>query len=195
MSRAGGNAQTATSGAEGSAGRPGCLGTLGLLFALHAWMSVNVAIGFGPLIALLYAFMPPYAAFSLAVAVTEYWRLGLPAMALWLAMLAGTWRCRHHPALTSPIGRGLLLPILLVWAPLLSCELVRVAAMRHALLRAQVDCHQARPIWESIREADERYRQPHAWMIKDGRRHIWSYGRMGFVPDGRPPSWGGRCGQ
>lgn len=174
--------------------RRGCLDALGLLFA-HAWMTFNVAVVFGVLVAFVHAILPPYALLAMLGWALDYWRLSLPAMLIWMVLLAGLWRVAGPTFLHRPIAWGISLPVLLLWMPLLSAEFVRSSAMGLSLRTARSQCHDTRNILESTQGRIDGFaiRSPHAWMIKDGQRYLWSYRTMAFEPDPRPLAWGPVC--
>ena len=194
MSAADDDARIATLDEERPTGLVGCLSMLGMLFALHVWMTVNVAIALGGLTALVYALLPPYAVFAMLGWALDYWRLSLPAILIWLVLLAGLWRIARRTGPHRPIEWCVFLPVLLLWMPLLSADLVRAAAMHHALYQTRSDCHGTRHLMGSMHTIHgESFRPRHAWMIKDGQRYLWSYRTMAFEPDPHPLAWGPVC--
>ena len=181
-------------------GMPGCWPLVGHILLFHASMSINVAVAFGFLTALFYAFVPPWVIKFMLEKALGFPSFGAMVVALWSATMwmlhrLRTKRRKHGVDRLPPAAVALCLPMLLVWPMLASGEIVRIAAMEYALFRLQPDCHQTQSLWFSLHEWSDGFdhRQAHAWLVKDGKRWIWSYRHLAFVPDSRPWANGGRC--
>lgn len=169
------------------------LRSLAILLGAHVWMVVNLALAFHPLLAAIYLIFPPVLPLALGQWLERFSAFMLPTAGVWLIVVCATLYRWGRRLLQLPLLAHLVyLPFFLAWAPLFSGEAVRIVAMRIALVSAGPDCYETRPLIVSLHDWSE-YAQAHAWMVADGRRYIWSYSEMRFVPDSRRWQDGGAC--
>ncbi|MDQ3040509.1 MAG: hypothetical protein M3R16_12020 [Pseudomonadota bacterium] len=170
------------------------LRVVGLLAFAHLWMALHIALAIGPVVAMVYMLFPPL----IAVYCLQHFIAEFPLFSAWIA---GTYllsavtilatcgrRFRRIPAIRPVI----CLPFFVVWLPVFSAELIRAVAMHSAIMAAGPECYETSSFMTSLHDRNE-YTQAHAWMIKDGKRYIWSYGELRFVADSRPIGNGGNC--
>ena len=169
------------------------LRSLAVLFGAHVWMVFNLALAFHPLLAAIYLVFPPVLPLVLGQWLERFSAFMLPTAGVWLvAVSAILYRWGRRMLDLPPIAHLAYLPFFLAWAPLLSGEAVRTIAMHTALVSAKPDCHETRPLIVSLHDWSE-HAEAHAWMIAGGKRYIWSYSEMRFVPDSRRWQDGGAC--
>ncbi len=167
---------------------------VGLVAFAHLWMVLHIALAIGPFVAVVYMVFPPLiAVYCLQHFITEF-----PSFSAWIAgtylfsavTMLVTWRRRFRQI--PAIGRVICLPFFVVWLPVISAELIRAVAMHSAIMAAGPECYETTSFMTSLHDRNE-YAQAHAWMIKDGKRYIWSYGELRLVADSRPFGNGGNC--
>lgn len=159
----------------------------------HLWMAMNIALAIHPLLALVYTFFPPLATILLTNLLMRFAAFSLLLLSVYLLSLTAlcVFFGRRIPRLPA-IGYLAYLPFVVVWMPVASGEVVRAAGMYSAIIAAGPECYETSSFIASLHDHDE-HAQAHAWMVKEGKRYIWSYSELRFVADSRPWLSGGIC--
>ena len=168
----------------------GCLEAVGYLVLVHYWMALHVALASGALFGVAYALLPPIAMLLMLVELPAFFAFATLTAGTTALLLAGAWRVtkplRSRTGFRlTPETCGWLLPVALVWTPVLAGEIVSRVAITRALVLAKPQCHGVRGFMASLRDyADgNEYAPAHAWYARNGEHHLWSYREMAFVPD------------
>lgn len=163
------------------------------LVSTHFWLTFNIALAAHPALALVYMFFPPLAAMYVADQAARFpefslWLAGVYLLSLSTLYLFFWRRLPELPAIRYFVG----LPFVIIWLPVASGEVVRAIGMHSGIVVAGAECYETSSFIASLHDRGE-YAQAHAWMVKDGKRYIWSYSELRFIPDSRPFENGGRC--
>lgn len=162
------------------------------LFA-HLWMALHIALAIHPLLALAYAFFPPLAAMAAADLFARFAAFSLLLAGVYFMSLSTFFIFFGRRLIELPFVAWLVyLPFFAVWLPVASGEAVRAIGMHSAIIAAAPECYETSSLIVSLHDHGE-HAQAHAWMVKDGKRYIWSYSKLRFVPDSRPKLSGGVC--
>lgn len=171
----------------------GGLYAIGTVLFAHLWMAFNIALAIHPLLALVYTVFPPIAAMAMADLLARFATFSLLAAGVFFFSLSTICILFGRRLVEVPaIAYLVYLPLFAVWLPVGSGEVVRAAGMYSAIAAASPECYETSSFIASLHDHDE-HAQAHAWMIKDGKRYIWSYSELRFVADSRPWHSGGVC--
>lgn len=149
-------------------------------------MALHLALGFNFMTAAIYFLMPP-----VALLVIRFWWEKFPTFLVCTVIVAAVltglviWAFKRRLSGLPWIAYLFLAPFPLVWIPIASGEIVRIAYMQTALARTDPECSETFSLISSLRYEGESA-PAHARMIKHGRRYIWSYSLLRFVPESRP---------
>ncbi|MBP6749058.1 MAG: hypothetical protein KA144_05420 [Xanthomonadaceae bacterium] len=165
------------------------------LVCAHAIVAVSLVPIFGMLLAMFYAVFPPAASIAAYDAIQDAPLFALLCFALAIIATGTLWPIAKAVVNALPFfPRIFALLALAIWVPTLSAESLRWALIQHEIVQTQPQCHGARTLLASLRTRNEfladfdHGRIPHAWMLKDGEVHLWSYRRLRFEP---APGWRG----
>ena len=159
----------------------------------HLWMALNVALAIHPMLALVYAIFPPLALMGVANLLTRFASFSLLLAGVYLLSLSTLGVLFGRRLLGAPaIAYLVYLPFVAVWLPVACGEAVRAIGMHSAIIAESPECYETSSFIASLHDHDE-HAQAHAWMVKHGKRYIWSYSELRFVADSRPWHSGGTC--
>lgn len=166
---------------------------IGAVLLVHLWLALNIMLAIHPMLALVYAVFPPIAVMAMADLSMRFATFSLLTAGVFFFSLStiGIFfgrRIAEAPA----VAYVFYLPFFAIWLPVGSGEAVRAIGMHSALVAASPDCYETSSFIASLHDHGE-YAQAHAWMVKDGKRYIWSYSELRFVADSRPWLSGGSC--
>jgi hypothetical protein len=171
----------------------GGLYAVATVLVAHLWMALNIALAIHPLLALVYAIFPPVAAMAMAGLLARFATFSLLVAGVFFFSLSTICILFGRRLLGMPaIAYLVYLPFFVIWLPVASGEIVRTAGMYSAIVAVSPECYETSGFIASLHDHDE-HAQAHAWMIKDGKRYIWSYSELRFVADSRPWRSGGTC--
>lgn len=166
---------------------------IGTALAVHLWLALNLMLAINPLLALVYVFFPPILLFSALQELSNFTAFSLWSAGVYFFSLPTIIRFFGRRLFATPAAAYFFyLPLFAIWLPLVSGEAVRAVGMYAALVVAEPECYETSSLTASLHDRGE-HAQAHAWMIKNGRRYIWSYRELRFVADSRSKMSGGIC--
>lgn len=169
------------------------LRVIGTVLSVHLWLALNIMLAIHPFLALVYALFPPIAVIWAADLVVRFAAFSLLAAGVFFLSVTTIWIVFGRRIVDAPaIAYVFYLPFFAIWLPVGSGEAVRAVGMHSALIAASPDCYETSSFIASLHDHGE-HAQAHAWMVKDGKRYIWSYSELRFVADSRPWLSGGSC--
>lgn len=169
------------------------LRAIGAVLLVHLWLALNIMLAIHPLLALIYAVFPPIAVMAMADLIARFATFSLLLAGVFFFSLSTICILFGRRLVEAPaIAYVFYLPFFAVWLPVGSGEAVRAVGMHSALIAASPDCYETSSFIASLHDHGE-HAQAHAWMVKDGKRYIWSYSELRFVADSRPWLSGGSC--
>ncbi len=184
------DAPHAITGSTEAKARKATCGVVAVLI-VHGFIAVQIALILNLWHAISYAIVP----FVLLNSAFELIRSAPLFAALCMAppmlALVGIRRVmRAANAQRAPMTKLLIWIVLALWLPILCGEGLRRMLMHPMLSSATLQCRGSVDLFESMQGklANDGFRSPHAWFIRDRQPWLWSYRSLRFEP---APDWVG----